>query len=541
MENKFEFSSQEEQRKIEAIKEEMGIAFYEKEGQKFVNILGVELETYATEEDIKEIKERWVLSEFDIEVIRIIAECYKLRQPLMLEGGPGAGKTFLAEKFIKIIHGKDAPILSLTGTSKLTDLDILGHWTPKGSDGEDETAYREKLGELMKKGEGRDVNDEFNQKLLELNERFSSGFINEDDFQNEYSQLLGEYKDKSYEIISTMAHNEGFIKSGSDWQFKEGPLLQAYSGREGKGNILFVDEFNLIPSNHQQIFLRIGGKEGSISDSFDFHGNSGKNRYSRGKDTWICFAQNYPEKTGGRSVVVDAMADRLVWKSISPEASLQKKKDIILTGGGRMDSVSKEIASVTMDKLKISIPTKEQLVWYDTPDRELGRQITQIINSLDEIFVNKYHQVGDRIIGEGNEEIDRIQKFEFSARAPLRFFSYIDNFQVKDPETGKIDFAKTIQDGFKRYYLGCLVSLNLQKEIEEAMKEIIYGDIGKVEFEGEIKTRKEVLDILVERSCGSNQKENVGEKTKDTLTGFRSFEDSLSRKMNNLSDKIRKI
>jgi hypothetical protein len=60
-----------EQETLEALKKEGGILYREevdpetKEVKRFVNILGVKVETYASKEDIEAIKEEIVFSELD--------------------------------------------------------------------------------------------------------------------------------------------------------------------------------------------------------------------------------------------------------------------------------------------------------------------------------------------------------------------------------------------------------------------------------------------------------------------------------------------
>jgi MoxR-like ATPase len=96
------------------------------EQKQFVNILGVEIETNASKEDIQTIKDELILSELDQEMLRTIAESYKANQAVMLEGDPGSGKTFLLKQFVKMIHGKDAPTLEIVCSPGMTELDILG-------------------------------------------------------------------------------------------------------------------------------------------------------------------------------------------------------------------------------------------------------------------------------------------------------------------------------------------------------------------------------------------------------------------------------
>ena len=177
-----------EQETLEHLKEEGGIYFRQEtnpengETTNFVNILGIEVETYASEEDIESIKKEMILSPVDQDLLRTIAQCYKLRQPLLFEGDPGAGKTFLMEKLTKLVHGKDAPVLELVGTPRTSELEILGHWAPKGLKEKESQEYKEILKDVMGKGELAEFQKHLNEELEKLNADFSDGKIKQEEF-----------------------------------------------------------------------------------------------------------------------------------------------------------------------------------------------------------------------------------------------------------------------------------------------------------------------------------------------------------------------
>jgi MoxR-like ATPase len=492
-----------EREMAETLEKERGIFYYqevdpETEGTKnYLNILGVKVETYASREDVEAIKEELILSETDQDLLRTIAESYKLREPLMFEGDPGVGKTFLMKKFVQLIHGKEAPILELVGTPRTSELEVLGHWAPKGLNEEEDKEYLTTLKELLQTGPLKNLSEELNQRLSELNEKFLKKRIGQEEFQEEFGKITTQHIDTLLSQMTEATVLTKFIKPDTEWEFKEGALLQAYSGREGRGYILIVDEFNLIPSNYQQIFLQIGGEKGALSDSISFWGNTGKIRYPRGQDTWICFASNFPEKTPGRSEVVAPMTDRLVWEITTTEQAKRKKEILIGTGGGRLSNRQKELTKL---KPEIVSPQVERgLEWDKVLDQQLGEQIADVVALLDREFVKYYEEVGDTLTIKG-EERRRIQQFEFSSRNPLRLFSYLDHFQVRNPETGMIDFSKTLENAFRRYYLNRLASSEAREKMEALFEEITNGDTGKIEFEEEILTRKEIFNILVERA-----------------------------------------
>ncbi len=542
MPEKIKFPSPEEKKeqKIrETLEREGGIFYSEetdpetKEKKSFVNILGVEVETFVSKEDIEAIKKEIVLSEVDQRMLRTIAECYKLRQPLMFEGDPGVGKTFLMKKFVQLIHGRQAPILELVGTPRTSELEILGHWAPKGIKEKEAEEYRELLRNFMERGEGKGLTEKFNQGLAELNQKFLSNKISQEQFQEEFGQLTTQYINRSRTAIAELAQLTKLVKPESQWEFKEGALLQTYAGREGKGYILIVDEFNLIPSNYQQIFLQIGGEKGALSDSISFWGNTGKTNYHRGKDTWICFACNFPEKTPGRGEVVAPMTDRLVWRTITNEETEKKKEVILKVAGGRLTRRQKELTALIPEI--VVIPAEKKLAWHKVLDEQLGEQIADVIWLLDQEFVKNYQEVGDSITIKGNKR-RRIQHFEFSGRNPLRLYSYLDYFQVRDLETGRIDFAKTLSNAFERYYLSRLVDSSERTKMQVLFNEIMSGTTGKIEFEGQTRTRKEIFDILIERasppetpaSQEEKQKKEDEEKKKESIQTLINIKDLLS-------------
>jgi len=540
MAEKIRFPSPEEKRErqtFEALKGAKGILYREgvdpetKEIKKFINILGVEVETYASEEDIEAIKEEIVLSETDQKMLRTIAECYKLRQPLLLEGDPGTGKTFLMKKFVQLIHGKDAPILEIVGTPRTSELEILGHWAPASKERKSEDPVVQDAIQRYNKleAEYQKVNDEFDTQYRKINDEIKEGKITQEEANKRLEELLKWSKplqERYASELQSLMQRITLTEKKVEWEFKEGALLQAYSGREGRGYILIVDEFNLIPSNYQQIFLQIGGERGALSDSISFWGNTGKTRYARGKDTWICFASNYPEKTPGRSEVVAPMTDRLVWITITPEEVEEKKRVVIISLGGRHKETTPLVPEI------VSVPVEKGLAWDKVLNEQLGEQIGEIVYLFDEEFVKIYQEVGDKITKEGG---GRTQQFEFSVRNSLRVFDYLDHFQVRNPKTGRIDFVQTLKNAFELYYIGRLVSKEARERMREFLQELLEPKNmeairgpeeileakgkslppGAVIFEGKIVSRKELLDILVERaSMTKKEKKRLEEEKK---------------------------
>ncbi len=534
MSEKLRFQSEEELTEIETaekLKVGGGIS-YERitdqetgEEKNFLNIFGVKIETYASAEEVEEIKETIILSKLDQRLLRRIAECYSLKQALLFEGDPGAGKTFLFKKFVKLVHGKDAPIQEIVGTPRTSELEILGHWAPKGMNEEEAGQYQNLLQNFLMSESGKGISTEFNATLDELNKELAGGNITAEEFHNKFGSLTHEYINQQRTQLVGFFQATTLLKPGTQWEFKEGALLRAYSGNGGRGYPLIVDEFNIIPTNYQQIFLQIGGEQGSLSDSISFWGNSGKTIYKRGEDTWIAFASNFPEKTPGRSEVVAPMSDRLVWQVLPDEEYQEKKQAIKRTAGGRLSKRKQEL--VTSESPFLQVPVERGLEWDSVLDERLGEQLADLVDVLDTEFAKYYAQVGDSISIQGDKR-RRTQQMEFSGRNALRLFSYLDRFQVRNSETGTVDFVATLKNAYEMYYLSRLADPQARDKMAKLFNEIVEGDTGKIkvkldlslkealerlaenkDIESELKTRKEVIEQLVSQ-VGIEQVEKEG-------------------------------
>lgn len=483
------------------------------EQKNYINVFGTRVETYATEQEVKELKDELILSPLDQRLLRRIADSYNLKQALLFEGDPGAGKTFLFKRFVKFVHGKDAPILEIVGTPRTSELEIFGHWSPKGATDKEEQEYEELLQQFLLSNEGKKGSEEFDSQLEELNRRFTEKTISESEFRDEFGRLTTEHISQQRSELVAFCRATQAMKPDVQWEFKEGALLRAYSGNDGKGYPLIVDEFNIIPSNYQQIFLQIGGESGSLAESISFWGNAGKTIYRRGKDTWVAFASNFPEKTPGRSEVVAPMSDRLVWQVLPDEEYQEKKQAIKRTAGGRLQQRKKGLVDATSKSL--SVPVESGIQWDKVLNEQLGEQVADLVDLIDTEFTKYYSQVGDSLKIHGDNR-RRTQQMEFSGRNALRLFSYLDHFQVRDKETGRVDMIQTVRNAFEMYYVNRLASAEAREKMRKLFDEIVTGDTGKIEvaldlsfrekveriarhkpIEKEPKTRKEVIDNLV--------------------------------------------
>jgi hypothetical protein len=431
------FESKKEEK--EKLIKERGIYYFEEEDpetgerKKYVNIMGIKIETEASKEDIEEIKRELLMSELDQKLFRRMAQAYVLRQPMMIEGAPAAGKTFAIKYFTKLLYGKDAEPLTIYGTNRTESDTILGHWVPKTESEKEKKLWNE----FLESAEGKKATEDIIEELK-----------GKKDLLEEQRQNI--LREKLKELAKSIG-----LSHLTEFEFKEGPLLKAYSADNGKGYILDVEELGVIPTNVQETFLPIGGERGTLAKTIQFWEN-GRMLYKLGSKTWIVFASNPPEEVGARHEVTTALASRLVWFRIEEEA-IQPKVEALID-----NLYTKEKPEIKPENIFIYAEKPIDFTQYP----ELAKSLALAAKTFHTQFVEAYSSLGEK---------DRNQKFEISARDAARVVDFLLKFQKIDPETGEIDLVGTFEEAIDFYYLSRLADKDLKEKMKNTLKEIIYG------------------------------------------------------------------
>lgn len=163
----------------------------------------------------------------------------------------------------------------------------------------------------------------------------------------------------------------------------------------------------------------------------------------------------------------------------------------------------------------------------------MGEQIAEIVELLDSEFVDYYNKVGDSLEFSTGEERRRTQKLEFSSRNALRLFSYLDHFQVRNKQTGEIDFTKTLKMAFNIYYISRLASNEGKEKMKRLFKEVLEGDTGKIEIEPNEEQKQELEDLFNEKNQELLDKlESEKEKVKEAIKNTKETEVSIDNAKN---------
>lgn len=485
----------------EKLEQAEGVAFQTEpdpetgEEKRYVNFFGTKIETQLqNEEEFRRVKESINFSELDEIVFSRIAQAYDLKHSLMLEGSPGAGKTYDFSKFHELISGDGKEPLILTCTPKMSELEIIGHWMPSpGGRASADSFVKEAYSRFdAVKMEYDAALAEYEQMTVEAKRQFAEGALDEASYHaslESAGRLFEPIQAKfNKESVSLRAETEGQV----DWVFRKGALLEAYVGDGGAGRMLVVDEFNLLPSNVQQIFLRTISTGGRLADSIADLSNS-QTEYARGANTYIGFAQNFPEKTRGRNIVAAPMTDRVEWLTIPQELVDEKEDSFIKSWGG------KRLARKTgADEQK----TKEKVRAYERSpaliSEACGGAVAGVLGEALDRFHREYKallkQTPDQI---GDEE--RTQDLENSARRALHTMNHIERFLIRGGD-GKIDLEKTFVEAVVKNYADRIFDSDLRQKAVDLLNKLVADEVlGKTDFEGETVTVRGALAILRDR------------------------------------------
>jgi len=210
---------------------------------------------------------------------------------------------------------------------------------------------------------------------------------------------------------------------------------------------------------------------------------------------------------------------------VTPGESTAKKQAVIQAAGGRLSRRMKGISQLLPERLVI--PVRQGIAWDSALDEKLGEQIADVVGLFDADFVRDYEQHGDEITIKGKGR-KRSQAMEFSGRNALRVFSYLDHFQMRDPHTGRVDVAQTLRNAFQRYYLDRLASDTKRERLKNTLDDMLTAgvtdDTLKINFEGKLRSRKQIFDLLVERISGSQTTESLSDEERARILAQAEFD-----------------
>ncbi len=308
------------------------------------------------------------------------------------------------------------------------------------------------------------------------------------------------------------------LSEKTQWSFQYGAVPKAmclvrnpdgsfsFDEENGEGFILHIEEVGLAEPQIINALLQLRGKRGRIADFIQLWENGGR-KIKAGPKFWVVFSTNPPEEGySGRNEIDPALARGVVFKRM-----------------GEISEDSYFLAAEYFFTYKMGEKPKEKpteciLDIYNYP--EIGKQISQVVAA--------FHIHFSKVLKKG--EKGRGQKIPLTFSDMARVADGLIYMQIEDENSGFVDLTETLKYLLEVYYINRLADEDLKEEMRIVLEELLEGNSGKVEFEGEILTRKEVFDILVRRASQIGEQEGTkGDKEK--------FKDrEVAQRRNNLRD-----
>lgn len=463
----------------------------------------VRLETQATEEDIRAIRDEIIPMEESYQIIEAMAVTYRLRHPLLIEGPTAVGKTFMMEKFTELLHGRGVKPLEFYCSGQTDVSELTAKWVPKTVSEEEQKRWEEFV--ESKEAQGR---------LSEVATK--AGEAESLPPEQRLALVHGEILDMAREVG---------LSSGTQWTIQYGAIPMAMGYIEnpdgtfrceevgGTGFVLHIEEVGLAEPQVINVLLQLRGRQGRLADSIRL--------WEKGADIeggprfWLAFSTNPPEEYLSRNEIDPALARGVVFK---------------------------RVGELSEDSLKMAA----KYYFTDKQDEKKGRRPQGCILNIFEHpevceqlswLVAVFHMELDRALKTG--EKGRHQRIPLTLDDMYRVSEYILNMQVRSRETGLLDLPETLERAMNLYYLDRVADRDLKKELQGSVMHTLYGDIGRVRFRGELTTRKEILDTLVkEASLTSDELKEMKQREQErAMREFNraknDFEDMVSRVVEN--------
>src|SRR3989344_1657351 len=391
-----------------------------------------------TEEEMREVLDQARMTPLFRKILYHISDSQKRDFIPFLQSAPGTGKTFGYDIYNQIQHGKDARAEYLICTKNTSELDIVGHWAPKGDSGE---GTKDKVNKILEDNEQyQEFKNTFNIKLADLAQQKRDGNLRDEDFEREVQRLTDDLIELQREIITKTGNS-------SQWIFHKGALLRAYTDPtndpEDTGRMLIVDEFDKLPPNLQNIFLQVSGTRARLSQKIVTYADGGTTDYKRGEDTSVVFAGNF--LADGNVLITEPMMDRLTPLRISKYES-----DI---------DVKEQINSYSFEQLKEMFPESDKET-VENLRFLLSNALAQLHQGWKEFYEinkSKWLKTGTnkyKSDAQPKEYSQRtIRQFEDALLGNLREEVNGDSSNYIDPNTGKLNIKDLFTSTFQTHYL----------------------------------------------------------------------------------------
>ena len=439
----------------------------------------IKLETDATQEDVEVIKKREIIPMREsFEILVAMAMTYKHRQPLLIEGPTAIGKTYLAEKFTELLYGRGVKPLDFYCSGQTDVSELMAKWVPRVETEEEKRKWEQFL-ELS----------ETQQKLYEI--------------AQEVEQAEGSPERKLALIhrrLQELAKSAG-LSERTEWRLQYGAVPKAmglsrnpdgsfsYDEQRGMGFILHIEEVGLAEPQVINALLKLRGERGKLAEEIQLWENGGR-KIKAGPKFWAFFSTNPPEEYLARNEVDPALA-----------------RGVVFIRMGELSEESLRLAAEYYFTYKLGEKPKEKpegciLDIWSHP--EIGREIAEVVSAIHS-DLNKELKKGEK---------GRQQRIPLTLDDMARVADALIDIQIRNKETGLLDLTETLKRLIHFYYLNRLADRDLKETMEANIHELLEGDTGKKEFEGKVRTRREIFDILVERASMTEEEKGRSEQEK---------------------------
>lgn len=423
----------------------------------------VSIPTQASREDVTRIVAKISPVPEFCAMLAKMAECYELGKPLMIEGGTAVGKTFMVNKFTELLYGRGVKPLDFFCSGQTDVSDLIGKWVPReGSN----TEVQQKWEQFLRSEEGQ-------SKIQQI------GY----DIAKTGDELNLEDKAKMYQARIAQLASDAGLSSSSDFTFQLGAIPKAFMGeyRDGKfvvreggdGFIVHVQEAGLAKPAVLNSLLRVRGEQGKIADELQLWEDSGR-IVRKGPKTFIVFTNNPVDGYLDRKPIDPALSRGLEWLRFGEGLS---EKSLAMT--------ARKIFGYALGNDQE--PTNRHSVFDFRAAPEVGEAIGLAMVGIHEMLASHFNSLDQ----------DDPQMMPVVMDNMFKVAEAMQNHQVKSG--GQIDVGKTLMRAIEKTYLERATQSD-RESLRDTIKEKIFGETSKMDFEGNMRSFAERLDVMAKRA-----------------------------------------